>query len=87
MSAQHELDLAVVCKRCNAATGAECVGLAPGVVHFGRRLRVLMQLANALRHSPTRAAAAAVLAAVRSDRSGPEKDSPGPAARGPRTSK
>lgn len=40
----HLADLAVDCpaRGCGAVVGAECVGTAPGIVHFGRRLKRLL---------------------------------------------
>ena len=40
---QHAVDLEIPCPDCLAETGAECEGLALGVVHFARRLKVLIE--------------------------------------------
>ena len=40
----HLADLAVNCpaRGCGAVVGVECVGTAPEIVHFGRRLKRLL---------------------------------------------
>jgi len=40
----HAVDLMVPCpvRLCGARAGKECKGLAPGIVHLGRRIKMLM---------------------------------------------
>ncbi len=49
-SEAHRLDLELPCpgKACLAPVGKECLGLEPGIVHIGRRVKRLLTGARAV---------------------------------------